>query len=255
MLLLLCTSHNSAYSQYHISPYEIVYEDMRYLQVSGLISTLNLGKVPILNSELFESMEYDRKSDIYKRLNKRQSELFSKIESSYTDVSHRKDFDRFPGWLRKMFNYFSSADSEDSYFYLGGICNVFCEKKNDVSVSPFLRNFGMVSMPYGISFVNVMTIDTRATDNPDYIGKEWRGLSGYTEQAYLQWDSKCSRLTFGRSYMINGLGRKGSLLFSQFCRPVDYLRLEFFLKRFSFQSLMGLEDLSHHIVLDFNLVK
>lgn len=129
VLLLLCTSHNSAYSQYHISPYEIVYEDLRYLQVSGLISTLNLDKIPILNNELLESMEYDRKSDIYKRLNKRQSELFSKIESSYVDVSHGKDFDRFPGRLRKMFNYFSSADSEDSYFYLGGICNVFVRKR------------------------------------------------------------------------------------------------------------------------------
>ena len=81
-----------------------------------------------------------------------------------------------------------------------------------------------------------MTLDPFATENPDYVGKEWRGLSGYTEQAYLMWSSRAFRLTAGRSYIVFGPGRKSSLLFSSAARPLDNLKFDIFLKHLSFQE-------------------
>lgn len=58
-------------------------------------------------------------------------------------------------------------------------------------------------------------------DDPSYMGKKWRGIVGYTEQAYVRLAADRFSFTFGRDFLRWGAGRTGSLLFSDIARPMD----------------------------------
>ena len=225
-------------TQYYISPYEKVYEDLRYLQTCGFLQELNLSQIPITDIELLEVMNAEIKLDKFKHCSKSQIDIFNRIKKSYIC----SDSDRFSTLKNKVLRSLSLKESKDSYLHLGSIFDVSVKVGKELDLFPQLRTFGMVSMPHGLSIVNIMTVDPHATENPDYIGKEWRGLSGYSEQAYLRWNTKYVRVLTGRSYIVNGPGRKGALLFSDACRPLDNFRLEFLLKKFSFQSVIAKLD-------------
>ena len=232
--ILILIVPSPLHAQYYVSPFEKVYEDLRYLQVCGFLQELNLSQIPITDIELLEVIDDECKSDKFKCCSKSQSDIFTRIKKSYLYT----ESDRFSKLKSKILRSLSFKESQDSYLHLGSIFDISVERDKDVKLFPLLRTFGMVSMPHGLSIVNIMTIDPHVTDNPDYIGKKWRGLSGYTEQAYLRWNTKYVRLLAGRSYIINGPGRKGALLFSDACRPLDNFRLDFLLGKFSFQSVV-----------------
>jgi len=225
-------------AQYYISPYEKVYEDLRYLQTCGFLQEVNLSQIPITDIELLEVIDDEYKSGKFKRCNKSQTDIFTRIKKSYVFT----ESGGFSKLKSKILRSLTLKESQGSYLHLGSVFDISVERDKEVKLFPLLRTFGMVSMPHALSIVNIMTIDPHATDNSGYIGKEWRGLSGYTEQAYLRWNTKYVRLLVGRSYIINGPGRKGALLFSDVCRPLDNFRLDFLLGKFSFQSVIAKLD-------------
>ncbi len=72
-----------------------------------------------------------------------------------------------------------------------------------------------------IAAYNSMIFDQYDYYDPDYVGKKWRGVVGYTEQAYVtgQWDKLTFK--FGRDFLKWGVGNSGSLLLSNTYRPLD----------------------------------
>jgi len=56
------------------------------------------------------------------------------------------------------------------------------------------------------------------------------------------WRTKFSRLTLGRSYLVNGPGRTGGLMFSAASRPMDLAQLELFAPFASFRCVMAQLD-------------
>ena len=58
----------------------------------------------------------------------------------------------------------------------------------------------------------------------------------------MLWQTKFSRVTMGRSYIVNGPGRNATLLFSGAARPMDQIRFEFFNNYFNFQSMAAQLD-------------
>jgi hypothetical protein len=60
---------------------------------------------------------------------------------------------------------------------------------------------------------NGMTFDQYLVDDPRYVGKKWRSMVVYTEQAYLALGTDKLRIKLGRDYLRWGAGRSGTLLF------------------------------------------
>ena len=232
LFLLSCFSPVSA--QVYLPPYEPVYEDLLYLQLDGLLSGIDLNQAPVVSNQLIAAARQDLRSA---NLTSTQRLILNRIRNGYV----YGDTVSSPGILNRLLEKVFVNQTAEPKLLIG--LRTDLEANNDPGkLYPQLRTFGAAILPYGISVVNVMTIDPYATDNPNYIGKEWRGLSGYTEQAYFIWQTKFSCLTFGRSYLLTGPGRNSNLMFSDAARPMDQLRLEFFQKYFSFQSVFAQLD-------------
>ncbi len=60
-------------------------------------------------------------------------------------------------------------------------------------------------------------------DDPEYAGYEWRGITGYTEQAFISFQNKRFLLKLGRDYLRWGTGKNGTLVMSNIARPLDQI--------------------------------
>ena len=89
------------------------------------------------------------------------------------------------------------------------------------------------------SIINVIRLDEELDDDPTYIGKSWRGFTGYTEQAYglLKFGKYTAK--FGRDFIQWGRGFDATLLISDFSRPLDHLNAGFNLKRIQFNYIIA----------------
>ncbi|MCJ7812088.1 capsule assembly Wzi family protein, partial [bacterium] len=82
-----------------------------------------------------------------------------------------------------------------------------------------------VSLGTHIAAYNGINFDQYLVDDSLYVGKKWRGIVGYTEQAYVSVHFNRIRLMFGRDFLYWGAGENGSLLFSNMARPMDQLKV------------------------------
>ena len=78
--------------------------------------------------------------------------------------------------------------------------------------------------------VNEMHLNYASQNEDSYIGKEWRGISGLTNQSFLSWNKKMGlagdmTIQIGRFYSQLGPGRHGQLLLGASPRPMDQLSL------------------------------
>ncbi|MDO9547951.1 MAG: capsule assembly Wzi family protein [Candidatus Marinimicrobia bacterium] len=231
---LISTFHFQLSAQVHLSPYDLVNSDLRYLQISGTLSGLDLNQLPALSDQLIKTLRRDLSKT---SLTGTQRSLLLQVRQSYT----YGDTTETSGLLNRLIEKVLVNQVMEAQFYVGGRFDL-STVSDPGKVYPELRSFAAAILPYGISVVNVMAINPYATEDPNYLGKEWRGISGYTEQAYMLWQTKFSRVTLGRSYMVNGPGRGANLLFSSAARPMDQIRFEFFNKNFNFQSMAAQLD-------------
>ncbi|MCL4704788.1 hypothetical protein KJ068_06485 [bacterium] len=88
-----------------------------------------------------------------------------------------------------------------------------------------------------LAFVNAIRLDEELREDPNYLGKRWRGFAGYTEQAYvtLHFDKYVAKL--GRDFVRWGRGVDATLLISDYSRPLDHFFGRLDLKRFRFDYL------------------
>jgi len=238
-----------AASVLNISPYDRVYEDLRYLQTYGLISSLNLAQLPITNLDLQFAIQNDKESGLIDRSSKQNQAMIARIIRDY-GLSDEPEKRNMLSRLKKKFLNFTFGESADEpIIAIGGTMDLSMKTGESTEFYPLARTYVAAELPFDMSFVNVMALDPYATESSNYIGNKWRGLSGYTEQAYMLWrpsflrnQSIETRIIAGRGYLANGPGRKGGLLFSSTYRPMDQVRLEFSAKRFAFQSMTAKLD-------------
>jgi len=93
--------------------------------------------------------------------------------------------------------------------------------------------------------VNQMILEPTDALPPNYLGKTWRGLAGYTRQAFLDYSHTVPsfqwRLTAGRFEEYLGPGRTGQLFLSAGARPLDQVRL--LLRHGPWEVLAGASEL------------
>ena len=107
---------------------------------------------------------------------------------------------------------------------LGGhlIEDIMQHKDEDVEFKGVYRS--QIHVPVGkyLTLYNGINFDQYLVDDPDYVGKKWRGIVGYTEQAYARAQFSRFRFRFGRDFLKWGPGQSGTLIFSDIARPMDH---------------------------------
>lgn len=85
-----------------------------------------------------------------------------------------------------------------------------------------------ISAGYGerLTLFYALRLDRNLVDDPTYIGKYFRGVTGYTEQAYVQARHGPVRFKIGRDFLVLGAGKNGRLLMSDNSRPFDLYQAE-----------------------------
>ncbi len=89
----------------------------------------------------------------------------------------------------------------------------------------------------GVTAVHAMILSERALHDANYMGKRWRGLAGYSEQAYVAYRTGRWGFLLGRDFLVWGAGETGELLFSDNSRPLDQLRVSYKGKYFDYTFL------------------
>jgi hypothetical protein len=98
--------------------------------------------------------------------------------------------------------------------------------KHDASLNSWIQ----FNLHNNIVIINEMHLNYASQNDPSYIGKEWRSISGLTNQSFLHWSKKMGSasgmvIQVGRFYSQLGPGRHGQLLLGANTRPMDQLSL------------------------------
>ena len=99
-----------------------------------------------------------------------------------------------------------------------------------------LGSFGYLTEK--ITVHNEMTLDSSLPRSGNYVGNEWRGLTGYSRRAFFHYSGERVRMLLGRDFVRFGMGKTGNLLFSPVSRPFDQVRFQWLGDRFSISSYL-----------------
>jgi hypothetical protein len=93
-----------------------------------------------------------------------------------------------------------------------------------------------------VALFNVINLDQRLGDDPRYIGKSWRGFTGFTEQGYALLHFDKYLFKFGRDFIRWGRGQDATLLISDYSRPVDHFLAQLEMARVRFTYIAAKLD-------------
>jgi hypothetical protein len=125
-------------------------------------------------------------------------------------------------WLQRLREVTAGPGENKSWLQAGGRLQERAGKFGEASRSrAALRTLVAISPDRHVAFVNAIRLDQELRDDPAYLGKRWRGFSGYTEQAYVSLHFGKYLVKFGRDFLHWGRGYDASLLISDYARPLD----------------------------------
>ncbi|MDZ7336963.1 MAG: capsule assembly Wzi family protein [candidate division KSB1 bacterium] len=75
--------------------------------------------------------------------------------------------------------------------------------------------------------MTTVLLDNRVDENPSYVGKRQSGHGCYAEEAYVLYRLPSLQLLFGRAFQLWGPASSGSLILSDFARPLDQISVRF----------------------------
>lgn len=106
----------------------------------------------------------------------------------------------------------------------------------------FYRGRANVRISSALTLHSAILFDRYAIDDPLYVGKEWRDMTAYNEQAYLKFLKGPFSFKFGRDYLEWGANQKGSLFMSDVSRPLDQMQGSLFIGPFKYTFLTTFLD-------------
>ena len=190
--------------------YHWVYDYVEELRLRGFLLELNMAKKPFtrgeIASELVDMLVAGWAMDDMPKAVWLLDELYEEFASEMNQIRKSKHDDEFSiGLLAQagLKDEGNNTDDTGSYRIKGGF-------------------------HVGDNFVvfNTMNFDADLAEDSTYIGRTWRGLSAFTEQAYLRYESERFSILFGRDFQRWGIGNAGTLLISDYSRPMDQLYAE-----------------------------
>lgn len=222
---LLTASHNETLPSYHWA-----YQYIRDLRLQGGFEDLYMNNQPYTRGEVAKSLvlfrnrvvsgEFDLSNAEVKRFKKLIQEFEPEIREIKNDTMVINNINL---GVRLQ------SDLDQSV-------------KHDIKYRGIYRTKINVLLGKNITAYNGINFDQYLVDNPNYIGKKWRGAVGFTEQAYIQGEFGQFQMKFGRDFLKWGPGRNGTLLLSDHCRPMDQFLGKVQLGPFQYSFMTSLLD-------------
>ena len=231
--------------------YSPIYQDLRYMKTRGFFSDLDLTSLPLNRSEIASAL-YSLKKDTSLAginepvLHNLYAEFEPDIDALKSEPSSLSNL--LQRGIEKLTGKQISQKTETHSAKLGLTLDDYLQGPDPTVFRGGIRTQARLDLFHHLSIVNSMFI----SNNPDVArkgsSKVWRGLSGYTELAYLRSYFQYKHLKFdillGRDFLRFGPGRTGTLLISDASRPFDQYRLS---ARYKFAKfIFGTLQLNNH---------
>ncbi len=223
-----------------IPPYHWVWNYLNYFKVAGYLTELDLTSGPI---EREEAAEYLLHIDLDKippgsRDWKMLQVLYREFATELSEIGKSGERELLNKALRRL-QMALLPETVQSRVRVGAFGMLVPRYRQETWQTDFQfhTRFGL-QFGRRFTFYNNMKVFNHPPDG--YIGKTFRNLYAYTEQAYFQIDQGIFRLKIGRDFLQVGPGRTGKLLISDNSRPFDMYHARFgrrFLN-FSFWGIM-----------------
>ncbi|MDQ7052012.1 MAG: capsule assembly Wzi family protein [candidate division KSB1 bacterium] len=155
---------------------------------------------------------------------------FSQVYDAVSNRAPRSDYERFLR-LRLMNDqraYGLKTHNGQPFLHFGALLVEKAGRMADELRSRLaFRFFSAARVSEHVQIFNSMMMDQSLGDDPDYLGKNWRGITAITEQAYALVHFDRFSLKFGRDYIRWGRGYDATLSISDASRPFDQLHMQF----------------------------
>lgn len=148
---------------------------------------------------------------------KQETKTFAQKFQNMSELSFAERF-----WAKRLSAYFMEHNAQPSQLQIGGR---LIERAGRIEGRAHSRSALMTQLAFfpnrHLALVNTIRVDQELREDPNYLGKRWRGFAGYTEQAYalLHFDKYVAK--FGRDFLWWGRGYDATLLLSDYSRPLD----------------------------------
>ena len=190
--------------------YHWAYQYMEELRLRGFFSEINFAKRPFTRGEvasaLVDHLIAGWATDDIPKAVWLLDELYEEFAEEMNLIRKYDSSDIFSIGLLTQANVGNNGeetDDSESFRIKGGF--------------QVGKNFGVY---------NTMNFDSDLAKDPTYVGRKWRGMSAFTEQGYMQYESSRFSVLFGRDFKHWGIGKRGTLLISDYSRPMDQLSAE-----------------------------
>ncbi len=210
VLFFIVLFWNLAYSGINetLPTYHIDYQYLQMLQDRGLCLSLTQLEKPYTRGEIARSL-LEIPDTI--RLTPEESEIISylkndfKQEIQFIEKNKTKNRLKFRSYLLGYLDKIQEKNpAYRGIYYLGG---------------------GIELGPY-VYIANNYVSNQYDYYDPKYSGYKWRGISAYTDQAYINFAFNHFNLKLGRDYLRWGVGNSGALVLSDNTIPLDQLNFK-----------------------------
>lgn len=212
--------------------YSPIYQDLRYLKTRGFFSTLDLTSLPLNRSEIASALYSLEKDTGLARISEPvlrnlYEEFGPDIEVLASEPSSLSDL--LKRGIKQLTGKQISQKTETHPAKLGLTLDDYLQGPDPTVFRGGIRTQGQLDLFNHLSIMNSMFITNNPGEAKKGSSKVWRGLSGYTELAYLRSYFQYKHLKFdillGRDFLRFGPGRTGTLLISDAGRTFDQYRI------------------------------
>ena len=201
-----------------------VYESIRKIQILGSLQELPLGSKP-----------YSR-SDIASELVKLKQDQSTQIVKRHPEYLHL--ILEFENEIRQVEGFSSDVQNESIYTAIGLLSRLIRNNQPQLALQARI-NYTIYSH---LCFQYGAIMDQALNSDPSYTGNEWRGITGYQDQLFLQFENTYVKATLGRDYIDWGYGHSGSLFITDKSRPFDMMKITANGKLVRFESFIAQLD-------------
>jgi len=183
------------------------YESIRKIQILGGLPNLPLGSTPYSRADIASGLiEIDEKHD---------AQLI-KLHPEYNHL-----LQEFEPEIRELTGLISGPSNESFYSDIGLL------SRSSLHDSPKLvlhaRTSYKIRSHLSLQYGAIM--DQGLGRDPNYSGYEWRGITGYQDQLFLQFEWPYTKIMLGRNYINWGFSHGGGLFITDNSRPLDMMKL------------------------------
>ena len=206
--LIFSSSVNAAINE-TLPSYHWAYQQIEEIQARGWCLDLLQTNKPYTRGEIAKSIQYLDKQiqtgkaviDLtVKNISNRLKSEFSHEIKILNSQSEQGDIINFRTNMQTNFEFGKKTDTQYRGTYRSGVGLRFTDRL------------------YLYSAVN---FDQYDYNEDSYDGYKWRGIAGYTEQAYINYSWKRLQLKIGRDFLKWGCGNNATLILSDISRPMD----------------------------------